>query len=67
MEKVEKHMDRLNAAASKFQGGAVRNSGPKSSKGPKASGDQVTNPSFYSSQDQDREQGGGTKNKFHDV
>ena len=67
MDKIQKHMDKLNAAACSSQGGASRGQGPKSAKDPKKSGDAVTNASKYTTQDQSREQGGPPKNKFHDV
>ena len=67
MDKILSHAESVNAAVSGQQGGSVRGSGPDSSANPKASGDAVTNPTFYTSQDGNREQGGGTKNKMHEV
>ena len=66
-DKIQRHMDKLNANACREQGGASFDQGPSSSKNPKKSGDSVTNPSKYTTQDQSREQGGPPKNKFHDV
>ena len=67
MDKILKHADSLASQAASSQGGSVQNAGPDSSASPKASGDAVTNPTFYTKQEASRENGGGPKNKFHDV
>ena len=67
MDKMLKNADSVNAKVCKQQGGATRGAGPNSAKSPKTSGDQVTNSSRFTSQDNSLEQGGGTKNPFLEV
>lgn len=64
MDKVHSHMDKLNKAASRSQGGGNLNSGPNSAKNIKT-GDSVS--SQFRAQDNSREQGGPPKNDFKEV
>ena len=67
MEKDQSHIDGLNAAACRSQGGASRDQGASSAKNPKDSGDSVTHSNMYTKQDGSRGQGGPPANPFHDV
>ena len=66
-DKTLKHMSGQAAKVQRQQGGANLDQGPNGASSPKKSGDAVTNPTFYTKQDQSCEQGGPPKNKFHDV
>lgn len=63
-DKIASHMDKQVSQCSKMQGGTVMGAGPNTVGNPKV-GENVKSP--FTMQDQNREQGGPPKNKYHDV